>query len=45
VEGLAVVYAAITEADKKSRIHLLTGTVVMGAGLFCAIALLQFMIG
>ena len=40
VEGFVVVYAAITEADKKSRIHFLTGTVVLSGGLFAVMVLL-----
>jgi hypothetical protein len=36
-----VVYAVITEADKNSRIHFLTGTFVVSAFFVAAMALLE----
>jgi hypothetical protein len=37
-----VVYAIITDADKNSRIHFLTGTVVVSGGFYVALAVLKF---
>ena len=40
-----LLHASITEEDKKSRIHVWTGTVVMSAGFFAAMLVLKFFAG
>jgi hypothetical protein len=46
VEGLIMLlHASITEEDKKSKIHLWTGSFVLSAGFFAAMCVLKFFVG
>ena len=40
-----LLHASISEEDKKSRIHVWTGTVVMSVGFFAAMLVLKFFAG
>ena len=40
-----LLHASITEEDKRSRIHLWTGTFVMSAGFFAAMFVVKFFAG
>jgi hypothetical protein len=40
-----LLHASITEEDKKSRIHVWTGRVVLSAGIFAAMLVLRFFTG
>jgi hypothetical protein len=42
VEGQVVVYAIVTDADRKSRIHRFTGWIVVSSGFVGAIYAFAF---